>query len=152
MDIISAIQTRRSIRRFKYRQIPKDELYLLIELALCAPSAGNLQDYQFIICTNSDTIDELPEYCMDQHWISSAPAVIVVCSQPEIQEKWYGPAGDFFARQNAAAATQNILLSAHALGFGTCWVGAFDVDSINHLFNIPQVVRVKALIPMGYAD
>jgi nitroreductase len=152
MDIITAIETRRSIRRFKFRSIPKDDLYYFIELALCAPSAGNLQDYQFIICTNKDTISQLPSLCMDQDWIETAPAVIVVCSRPEIQKQWYGPGGELFALGGACAAIENILLSAHAFGYGACWVGAFDKDRINHLFDIPQAVRVEALIPLGYPD
>ncbi|MFW5977047.1 MAG: nitroreductase family protein [Candidatus Nanoarchaeia archaeon] len=152
MEIIEAIEKRRSVRRFKSRAIPKDDLYYLIELAMKAPSAGNLQDYQFIVCTNKDMIDNLPSCCMDQSWIATAPTVIIVCSQPLVQQNWYGPAGNNFARHNGAAATQNILLAAQEFGLSTCWVGGFDTDKINHLFHIPQGVRIEAVIPIGYPD
>lgn len=152
MELIEAIENRRSIRRFKSRAIPKDNLYYLIELAMHAPSAGNLQDYQFIVCTNKDMIDDLPSCCMDQTWIATAPTVIVVCSQPSVQQNWYGPAGDGFARHNASAAAQNILLAAHDFGLGACWVSGFDTDKINHLFHIPEGVRIEAIIPIGYSD
>ena len=152
MELTTAIESRRSIRRFKFASVKKEDLYYIVQLALCAPSAGNLQDYQFIVCTNKDMIQELPAMCMDQAWIDTAPAVIVVCSQPQEQNKWYGPAGDVFARQGASAAVQNILLSAHDLGLGACWIGGFDNDQVSHLFGVPEDVRIEAIIPIGYPD
>jgi nitroreductase len=150
MDVFNAITTRRSIRRFKAQPVSIDDLHFIIEMAMSTPSAGNLQDYRFIVVTDKAMIKELPDFCMEQMWISSAPAVIVVCSQPAVQKKWYGASGDIFARQNAAAATQNILLSAHALGLGACWVSGFNQEKIDDFFDATGRARIEAVIPIGY--
>ena len=150
MDTLNAIATRRSTRLFKAKPVSSDDLLLLVEMALKAPSSGNLQDYRFIVVTDKLMIKELPDFCMDQMWISSAPAVIVVCSQPSIQKKWYGAPGDIFARQNAAAATQNILLAAHDIGLGSCWISGFNQEKIDEFFGATGQARVEAVIPIGY--
>jgi len=150
MDTLKAIATRRSTRLFKAKPVSTDDLHLLVEMALKAPSAGNLQDYRFIIVTDKLKIKELPDFCMDQMWISSAPAVIVVCSQPSVQKKWYGAPGDIFARQNAAAATQNILLAAHSIGLGSCWISGFNQEKIDEFFGTTGKARVESIIPIGY--
>ncbi len=142
--------TRRSIRRFKAKPVERDDLHFIIEMAMKAPSAGNLQDYRFIIVRDKAVIKELPDYCMDQMWISGAPIVIVVCSQPKLQKKWYGAPGEIFARQNAAAATQNILLAAHGLGLGACWVSGFNQEKVDNLFELNGKARVESIIPIGY--
>lgn len=150
MDVFNAIATRRSIRHFKAKPISDDDINFIIEMAMFAPSSGNLQDFRFIVLTDKAMIKELPDFCMDQMWISGAPAVIVVCSQPSLQKKWYGASGDIFARQNSAAASQNILLSAHALGLGACWVSGFNQEKIDDFFGTTGQARVEAVIPVGY--
>lgn len=118
---------------------------------MLAPSAGGLQDFRFIVSTDKEVIQKLPELCMDQAWISSAPGIIVVCSQPAKQENWYGERGKHvFSIQNAAAATQNILLAAQDLGLGACWVGGFDQDAVDKLFKAEGKARVEAIITIGY--
>lgn len=150
MDLIKAITTRRSIRDFKDRRVEKDDLLFLCELGMNAPSAGNLQDYRFIITRDRKKIAGLPALCMDQEWIRHATGVIVICSQPKIQIKWYGEQGSFLATQNAAAAAQNILLGAHSLGLGACWVSGFDRDKLGKYFGLTGGAKVEVIIPIGY--
>ncbi len=151
IDFFKVLTGRRSIRMYRATAVEKSELYLLVEMAMKAPSSGNLQDYRFIVCTDKKIIYQLPEMCMDQMWMSSAPAVIVVCSQPAEQAKWFGERGrHVFSIQNASAASQNILLSAHALGLGACWVGGFDQEQIDELFDVTGKGRVEGLITVGY--
>lgn len=151
MDVFKAMSSRRSIRLYKNKPVDKDDLFLILEMALKAPSAGNLQDYRFIICNDKATINKLPDICMEQFWMSSAPTVIVVCSQPPVQDEWFGERGrHVFSIQNAAAATQNILLAAHALGLGACWVSGFDQEKIDGLFGVGNQGRVEAVVTLGY--
>ena len=150
MDLIKAITTRRSIRDFKDRRVEKDDLLFLCELAMKAPSSGNLQDYRFIITRDRKKIAGLPALCMDQEWIRYATGVIVVCSQPSMQIKWYGEQGGFLATQNAAAAAQNILLGAHSLGLGACWVSGFDKEKMGLHFGVTGGAKVEVVIPIGY--
>lgn len=151
MDVFNAISSRRSIRLYKNTPVDKDDLFLIIEMGLKAPSSGNLQDYRFVVNRDKGVINKLPELCMDQYWMSSAPAVIAVCSQPQVQGEWFGERGrHVFSIQNAAAATQNILLAAHALGLGACWVGGFDQERVDDLFGVSGKGRVEAIITVGY--
>jgi len=150
MDVIKAITTRRSIRNFKDRRVEKDDLLFLCELGMKAPSAGNLQDYRFIITRDRKKIAGLPALCMDQEWIRYATGVIVICSQPKMQIKWFGEQGAFLATQNAAAAAQNILLGAHSLGLGACWVSGFDREKMGLHFGVTGNAKVEVVIPIGY--
>lgn len=151
MDVFEAILKRRSCRDFKARPVEKDDLLLLTEMAMNAPSSGNLQDLKFILSQDKKLINQLPELCMDQFWISGATGIIVICSQPEKQGEWYGDRGRIvFTAQNAAAATENILLAAHSLGIGACWVGGFDQDRVAFLFDVPKTARVEVVVALGY--
>lgn len=153
MDAFKAIFSRRSYRRYKRKAVPKDLLYFLVEAGMKAPSAGNLQDFAFIVTSDKKVINQLPEMCMEQTWISSAPAVIVVCSQPQKLAQWYGERGrHVFSIQDASAAAQNILLAAHASGLGACWVGGFDQESVDGLFKTEGKARVEAIITVGYPN
>lgn len=152
MDVFKSIINRRSIRSYTTKSIDSEDLAILIEMGMKAPTSGNLQDLKFILCTDRGTINKLPALCMDQYWIATAPAVIVVCSQPHIQAKWFGERGrHIFAAQNAAAATQNILLAALNLKLSTCWVGGFDQEKIDNLFGAQGKARVESIITVGYA-
>lgn len=151
IDFFKVLTSRRSIRMYRSTAVEKSELYLLAEMGLKAPSAGDLQDTRIIVCTDKKIIYQLPELCMDQMWITSAPAVLVVCSQPQKQAEWFGERGrHVFATQNAAAVTQNILLSAQALGLGACWVGGFNQEKIDELFKAEGTGRVESIVTVGY--
>lgn len=153
MDVFKAIQTRRSFRSYSRRPVPRELLFELIQAGRKAPSAGNLQDFTFVVTKNRDMINKLPELCMDQTWISSAQAVIAVCSQPNVQAEWYGEKGrHVFSIQNAAAATQNILLAAHASGLGACWIGGFDQEEVDKLFGTEGKARVETIVTVGYPN
>ncbi|MGM5480854.1 MAG: nitroreductase family protein [Nanobdellota archaeon] len=153
MDTFKAIFSRRSYRKFKRKAVPRDLLYFLVEAGMKSPSAGNLQDFAFVVTQDKKIINKLPDMCMDQTWISSAPAVIVVCSQPHKLAQWYGERGrHVFAIQDAAAATQNILLAAHSSGLGACWIGGFDQEKADALFKTEGKARVEAIIPIGYPN
>ncbi len=152
MDVFKAIQTRRSVRYYKDKKILLDDLLLLVEMGMKAPSAGNLQDFRFIVSKEKKIIRKLPQLCMDQDWISTAAGIIIICSQPELQVKWYAEMGSRFAAQNAAAAAQNILLSAESIGLGACWVGGFDRKAVEKAFGIEGNARAEIIITVGFSD
>ena len=83
-------------------------------------------------------------------WIADAPVVIVVCANEPRSARYYGERGRrLYCIQDTAAATQNMLLAAHALGYGTCWVGAFLENEVKKVLEIPDHVRPVAIIPIG---
>lgn len=153
MDVINAILDRRSIRKYLNKPVEFEKITLILKAGINAPSSGNLQDYRFIIITDKDLIRNIAEHCTEQYWIAQAPALVLVCSDTERAESYYGLRGKrLYSVQNAAAAVQNMLLAAHDLDLGACWVGSFDEDFINDTLKIPEIVRPQALITLGYPD
>ena len=153
MDLQEAIKGRRSIRNFKKQNIPEETITQLIEAASYAPSAGNIQPWQFIIIRKPAIKKKLAESALNQAHVEQAPIVIVVCADEKRSSMGYGTRGKtLYCLQDTAAATQNILLTAHSLGLGTCWIGAFNEDEARETVNAPEGVRPVAIIPVGVAN
>ena len=113
-------KSRRSIRKFKDKDVTKEQLMKLIEAAQSAPSGGNCQPWHFYVITNKKVQAEIKEKACRQDWILTAPAFIVVCIESKRSESRYGDRGrDLYAIQDTAAAVQNILLCAKSMGLGT---------------------------------
>lgn len=152
MDVFEAIKSRRSIRAFTEQPVSEEEVEKLIKAARCAPSAGNIQPWEFIVVRDQERKKGLREVALDQTFIEEAPVVIVVCANVWRSGQGYGPRGiSLYSLQDTAAATQNILLAATALGLATCWVGAFREEEARKILNIPDGVRPVAIIPIGHA-
>lgn len=152
METLNCINTRRSIRKFSSKAVEFDKLCLILDAASKAPTSGNLQDFRFIVVTDKDKLRKIADHCTEQYWIAQAPLLIVVCSDSERTESYYGLRGQrLYSIQNASAAIQNILLSVHAMGLGACWVGSFDESFLSGELSIPDKIRPQALIPIGYS-
>jgi nitroreductase len=153
MDVFEAIKGRRSVRAFKNQDVPVETVEKLVEAARWAPSAGNLQPWEFIIVRKSETKMRLVEAALDQTFIEEAPVVIVVCANENRSSQGYGSRGrTLYCLQDTAAAIQNLHLAAYSLGLGTCWVGAFSEEKAREALRIPDGMRPVAVIPVGYPD
>jgi len=151
IDIMQAIKKRVSVRRFKPDPVPRELILQLLEAAIWAPNAGNIQPWQFYVVTREDRRRCLATAALRQEFVASAPVCIVVCAEPERSARHYGDRGrHLYCLQDTAAATQNILLAATALELGTCWVGAFNEDQVRACLNLPAHLRPVAIIPLGY--
>ena len=151
MDVLEAIKGRRSIRAFKNQDVPAEIVEELIDAARWAPSAGNIQPWEFIIVRKPRIKRILVEAALDQMFIEDAPVVIVVCADEERSSQGYGVRGKtLYCIQDTAAAMQNIHLTAYSLGLGTCWVGAFREEETRRILKIPRGMRPVAIIPVGY--
>lgn len=150
MDLFEAIYGRRSIRAFKPDPVREEDLKKILETATAAPSAGNRQPWEFIVVKDTEKKSELARAALGQSFIEEAPVVVVVCANLERSSRVYGRRGEeLYAIQDTAAAIQNMLLAAFALGYGTCWVGAFDEHEVSKILRIPSGVRPVAIIPIG---
>lgn len=153
MELIDAIKSRRSIRKYLDSPVEFEKVGVILEAARNAPSAGNVQDWKFIIVTEFETRKQIADACLQQYWMESAPVHIVVCAQPEKSERFYGERGKtLYSIQNSAAAIENMLLMASDQGLGSCWVSAFDADMLRTTVGIPENVIPQAVITAGYAD
>jgi nitroreductase len=152
MDVLEAIKGRRSVRAFESgRDVSEKIVEGLIEAARWAPSAGNIQPWEFIIVRTSEIKSKLSEAAFNQSFIEDAPVVIVVCADENRASEGYDQRGKtLYCLQDTAAAAQNIHLVAHTLGLGTCWVGAFKEKEASEILKTPRGIRPVALIPVGY--
>jgi len=152
MDVVECIKTRRSIRKFLDIPVEWDKIGTIVDSGRYAPNSGNLQNWKFIIVLDEDKRKKIADACIQQLWIAKAPVHIIVCSEPEKAKRFYGIRGErLYTIQNSAAAVQNMLLTAHSLGLGACWVGAFDEDNLSSVLGTPDYIRPQAVIPIGYA-
>jgi nitroreductase len=152
MDVFEAIKGRRSIGAFKRIGVSDKDVEKLIDAARWAPSAGNIQPWEFAIIRKPDIKGRLVEAALWQSFIEEAPVVIVVCANEDRSSQGYGTRGKtLYCIQDTAAAVQNIHLAAYSLGLGTCWVGAFREEEVKQILQIPKGIRPVAIIPVGYA-
>lgn len=150
MDLFEAIEGRRSIRAYLPDPVKEEDLRRILEAAIKAPSAGNLQPWEFIVVKDPEIKRKLTEAALGQEFIEEAPIVIVVCANTMRSSSVYGSRGaSLYCIQDTAAAIQNMLLAAYALGYGTCWVGAFYEDEVSRILGLPSYIRPVAIVPLG---
>lgn len=149
MDVIEAINNRRSIRRYKNKEIEDEKLNRILKSAQIAPSAANRQEWKFIVVKNKDIRDKLVEAAHRQKFVGQAPVTIVACST---ESERLMPCGQYAYTVDLSIAVSFMILEATELGLGTCWLGAFDEELVKLILDIPEEVRVPAMFTLGYAD
>lgn len=127
MNALETIRSRRSIRKYQAgAAIPKEDMKQILEAAMMAPSACNTRPWEFVVIENRETLDKIMAVHPYVAMLKTASLAIMVCARPDLQEAicpGYFP-------QDCAAAAQNILLSAKALGYGTCWCGVYPRENL----------------------
>jgi nitroreductase len=150
MRILDTIKNRRSIRDFKDQEIPGEAIGALIEAIRWAPSAGNMQSRKFYFVFDQNTKKKLAKAALNQNFISEAPLAVVACLDRRIAVR-YGDRGvNLYSIQDVAASVMNMMLTAHELGLGSVWVGAFNEFEVFEHLNLPDNLRPIAIIPIGY--
>jgi nitroreductase len=151
MNVLEAIKGRRSIRAFQNKAVLPKIIEELIDAATWAPSAGNIQPWEFIIIRESKIKKSLAEAALNQSSIEEAPVIIIVCANENRSSEGYETRGKtLYCIQDTAAATENLLLFAYSIGLGTCWIGAFREEEVKEILKIPDGIRPVAMIPVGY--
>ena len=150
METLECIKSRTSTRSYKPDKIPEEDVEEIIDAAIHAPSAGNLQDWEFVLVKDPENKRGLMRACADQAFVGQSQVSVVVCSNLES----IGPCGErgrrLYTIQDTAAATQNLMLGAGRHGIGTCWIGKFEEEEVRELLGLPEHVRPVAVIPLGY--
>lgn len=147
---LEKFKTRRSIRKFSPENIKWKTIYEIIEGALNAPCAGNIQNYQVIVVEDKKKKHELGKIAFQQYWLADAPTILVIVRDNYHLCQLYPDQGEVYAIQNSAAFIENILMLAHFYDLGACWVEAYDNDVLKELLEISPNMTVDAIIPIGY--
>jgi len=152
-EVLDIIKSRRSIRKYLEVPVEWDKVANIVEAGRYAPSSGNIQNFRFIVCTDKAKRTGIANACLEQDWMLEAPVHIVVVCDFTMAKQYYGVRGErLYSIQNCAAAVQNMMVAATALGLGSCWVGAFEEDELINLLKIPSYVRPQAVITLGYSN
>lgn len=148
MNALDAIFTRRSIRQYTDVEITDEISEKLVEAAMYAPSAKNLQPWHFVVVKNKEALLSLSKAHPYGSMLKSAKLAILVCGDIEIEKM------EDYIVQDCSAATQNILLAAHALGLGAVWLGVHPreqrINDISEVLELPQNIIPVSLISIGY--
>jgi nitroreductase len=141
-SVVDVILSRRSIRNYEQKEIPKDVLDKILEAGRQAPSAINRQPWHFVVVADSKIKKELSGWFFSRH-VKSAPIVVVGCANTGFLDKR-------FSIVNTSIALQNMVIAAWAIGVGSCWIGGFNEDKVKKLLSIPDRWKVVALVTFGY--
>jgi len=147
LDVFEAIQTRHSVRKYLEDPVPEDKLMRVMEAARLAPSAGNAQEWRFVIVSDAEKRRALSQAANNQAFVAEAPVVIVACADTDERVM---ACGQLAYTIDVAIALEHIALQATAEGLGTCWVGSFSEDEVRKVIGAPEGVRIVQLMPLGY--
>ncbi len=151
MDALEALLRRRSIRRYQDRPVEEDKIRKILLAAVHSPSAGDVRCWRFIVVKDRARKEALYRAALRQSQVLQAPVVVVVAADLEAIGKAYGRRGvELYSIQDTAAATENMLIAATALGLGTCWIGAFIEEEVSRAVNLPPHLRPVAIVTIGY--
>ena len=150
MDSKEYILTRRSIRKYKDKNIQKSVIKEILLGAFSAPSAGNQQPWQFMVIDDKKILSEISNYLPNGKFLKDVnTAIFVMGDLDKERHKNYWPV-------DCSAATQNILLTAHSMGIGSCWLGVYPredrIINIKKYFNLPDHIIPFSIVSLGYTD
>lgn len=150
MEAYEAIVTRRSIRKYDSRAVSEKTVEELLNAAMHAPSGGDKQPWHFVVITDRIIIDEIPKFHHYCGMLKEAQLAILVCG--DLRASLMNNVG--YLIQDCSAATQNLLLAAHAKGLGAVWLGVYPrperISGMKNLLGIPDHIIPLALISIGY--
>ena len=150
MELFEAIKERRSIRNYEDKKVGSEIIGMLLEACRWSPSAGNRQPWEVIVVDDPETIEKLARASLDQTWMTTAPLVLAMCINLNIAKGNYGERSEMYALETMGMAIQNVMLTAHSLGLGTCCVSAFEENEVMDILNCMKIIRPVALITVGY--
>jgi len=150
LNLLEVINTRRSVRRYKSINVSDHVIRQLIDAAMHAPSADNIQPWEFILVKDMRVKEQLARTHAWSHFVKDAPICIVVLGNEKMSPSYFAI--------DAACATQNLLLASHGLGLGACWVAVYDPHNpdsereVRDVLGVPSHLRIIAMVPVGYPD
>jgi len=152
MKLIDCIKTRRSIRKYKDKEVSDDVIRELIDCARHAPSSCDTQPWEFVVIRDKAVREKLSQIHKFASYVKGAPVVIAICYDEK--RCTYSPSNYL----SSAAATENLLLTIHDKGLGSCWTYVKDFEDpeievkVKKILKVPDNIGVLCLLPIGYPD
>lgn len=149
--VLDNIATRTSVRDYEARPVEKEKIEKMLRAAMAAPTAMNKQPWHFVVVDQRNVLDALAGANPYAKMLKKAPLAIVVCGNTD---KMIEGGGRDFWIQDASAATENLLLAAHAMGLGAVWTGAYPSEerciSISKVLSLSDNLIPLNMIVVGY--
>ncbi len=144
MEILEPIRTRRSIRKYKSEPVPEGELEKILNAGRWAPSASNSQPWKFIVLRDAEVRESVAQLLPLGKFLAGAPLGIAIVSDRRESPRTV---------EDGSLATYSMLLAAHSLGLGTCWLApSVNEGKLKELLGIPEEARLISVISVGYPD
>ncbi len=156
-SFLELVQTRRSVRKFLERPVEREKILTCIEAARWAPSAEHVQPWRFIVVDEPELKQRLARSAFrgiyaPTRWAARAPVLIALLARPDIFANRLGARvqGTNYYLLDLGIAGEHLVLQAHELGLGTCWIGWFSARGARKALGVPRRYRVVSLIALGY--
>lgn len=151
-EALNCIMTRTSIRQYQDRPVEQEKVEQLLRAAMAAPTAVNKQPWHFYVLNTKEAINRLADASQrGSDMVRSAALVIIVCG--DMDKALEGKAREYWI-QDTSAATENLLLAAHALGLGAVWTGVYPmkerVEMTTKVLSLPENLVPLCTILIGY--
>lgn len=145
--VMNNILTRASVRKFQDKAVEAEKVEKMLRAAMAAPTAVDKRPWHFVVVNEREVLDQLGGM------LKRAPLGIVICGN--MQKALDGDGREFWV-QDVSAATENLLLAAHALGLGAVWTGAYPIkrrcEEISKVLNLPEYIIPLDIVVIGYPD
>lgn len=150
---IDDIMTRTSVRAYSDREVKPEQVDTLLRAAMAAPTAGNKQPWRFVVVNNRETLKTISEKFNSMTMADDAALAVVMCG--DTNDTFPGDGREFWV-QDVSAASENLLLAAHAMGLGAVWCGIYPVQDrvrdFSDMLALPENIVPMACICIGYPE
>jgi nitroreductase len=148
-QMLKQIYERKSVRHFHSDKIEMQDLQEIVRAGMAAPTARNLQAWEFLIIDDEELLNHLSSKLPYAKMLADVNAAIVVLGDSSVKS----PSGHTYWLQDTCAATQNILLASEALGLGAVWTALYPYDErmqpVIEACQIPAHLIPLNIIPIG---
>jgi len=151
MKFIELAKKRISVRSYTNEPVSDEALNEILEAGRLAPTAKNLQPFQFVVVKEMDQLAALAA-CYPADWFAEAPVLIALCTQPAIAWTRKRLDNRSYLDVDTAIAADHMTLAAVDLGLGTCWIGAFDPEIVRNVLDMPKDAEPLILLTLGHPN
>lgn len=146
MEFLELAKKRFSVRKFEDKPVEEEKIQKIMEAGRIAPTAKNLQPTKVYVIKSEEALEKLRAITPATF---KAPVVMLVCT--DAAEAWVNPFDDFnSAVMDSSIICTHMMMEAEDLGLGTTWVCWFDTAKVKEVFELPEGLQPRCLLPIGY--
>jgi len=149
MEFFDVIKKRYSIRNYKKCKIPTNHMKKIIEAARLAPSGGNMQPWNLVIVSDPKILKAIQDIIPQRHIVNNISIIVAAVCNPRVAGTVNFGKIKTWDEVDAAIALTHITLAATSLGYGSCWLGCYEMPQVKNILRIPDDKVLLALLAVG---